>query len=156
MTADSAVELMERLMGRSVPIENYSNRTYLANRPAAEGPAVLDAWQSLTNRHITTLSDVTLVAKLLRAHPDHSEQVLLRHVKDMNVRDFKTGNFIVHGGFRAQPWAHLFEQQMNFGFGMTDTEVNFVRNARPQTGERPSYTPGYPPTAARLPMLESP
>ena len=79
---------------------------------------------------------------LLKAHPRNSEQVLLRHAKDMNVRDFKTGNFIIHGGFRAQPWARLFEQPLNFNSSARRTQsLTPFRNARPQPAEQPSYSP---------------
>ena len=140
--ADAALVLMERMMGRSVQIENYANRTYLADHPAAAGPALSDAWQSLTNREFTTLADVALVAKLLKTHPDHSDQVLLRHATGMNLRDFKTGQFIIHGGFRAQPWALLPRAATELWFRYTqDRGPYFFRNARPHPGEQPLYAP---------------
>jgi len=56
-----------------------------------------------------------------------------RHV---NVRDFKTGNFILAGSRRGIPWVCLFEPQLNFSMEENRrTNTYYYRNKNPRSGE---------------------
>ena len=60
----------------------------------------------------------------------------------------KRNNVILIGGKKANPWVHLFEEQMNF---VTDYDNGrsqaFVANLHPKPGELPRYEVSYDPNA---------
>jgi hypothetical protein len=60
----------------------------------------------------------------------------------LNIRDFKTENFVLIGSRRAVPWAQLFEPQLNFSFEEDRATHRFhLRNKRPKPGEPAIYVP---------------
>jgi hypothetical protein len=135
--SDFGLLVMEDLSGRMPQLEDYANRQYFADPPDESPPGVIRAWRRMASRQITAVGDVSLVSGLLRAHPDHRNQVVVRHARSMNIHDFSTGQFIILGGFLSIPWVSLFEPQLNFRLEPPD--LSAIHNARPQPGERPEY-----------------
>jgi hypothetical protein len=140
VVSDYGLVLMQNLSGgHLVDLEDYARRTYFTRAPDFADPAMNSLWRSLATRQMTSIDNVTLVSRLLKAHPDRRDQVLIRHARSMDVRDFKTGNFIIQGGVISTPWTELFEGQLNFRH---EKGTNTLRNMRPQPGERSEYSGG--------------
>jgi hypothetical protein len=140
--SDYALVLMQNLSGGNlVGLEDYATRRYLSGSPNSTEPSIINLWQTLATRQITSADNVTLVSRLLKAHPDRRDQILIRHSRSIDIRDFKAGNFILQGGVRAIPWAALFERQLNFHYERLETGDLF-RNMRPLAGERTEYASG--------------
>jgi hypothetical protein len=137
--ADFGLVMMESLGGRAVPLEEYVKRDYLDGSRREKTPGMMGVWRTLATRQITSFDDMTLGSSLLKAHPDRRDQILMQHSRTMNVRDFKTGNFIIQGGNLATPWTSLFDQKVNFRLEPVIWGPVFVSNTHPQPGERPSY-----------------
>jgi hypothetical protein len=139
--SDFALVLMQNLSGgRDVPLEDYAKRSYLAEPSDLKEQPILSLWRTLATRQITSVDNVTLVSRLLKAHPDHRDQVSIRHARSMDIRDFKTGSFIIQGGSISTPWAALFERQLNFRTEKSKSGL-VMRNVRPQPGEPAQYGP---------------
>jgi hypothetical protein len=137
VVSDYGLVLMQNLSGgHLVELEDYAKRSFFNRAPHFEDPAVNNLWQTLATRQITSVDNVTLVSRLLKSHPDRRDQVLIRHARSMDVRDFKTGNFIIQGGVNAMPWNALFEGQLNF----RREKASALRNMRPQPGEPAEFS----------------
>ena len=71
-----------------------------------------------------------------------SNRAPIRFSRHLNIRDFKTENFVLIGSRRAVPWAQLFEPQLNFSFEEDPATHRFhLRNKRPKPGEPAIYVP---------------
>ncbi len=133
---DSALGAMNILRGSPPTPEEYSTRAFFPDGQHlfSTKPDLLNVWKYLEDRQITSLADVGILTRLLQTHPAAARRIEIRHAKHMRTRDFKTGNFIVTGSHRANPWAALFDQSLNFA-------VDHLRivNRQPRPGEFPEY-----------------
>ena len=132
---DSAVTVMSTITGDLVSVESYADQSYLQNwKPPIHDPGVLSFWTDLRRRQITSLADVLILTRVLQGNPGAVKRIEVRHAKHMLPRDFKSGNFIITGSRRSNPWSALFESQLNFQFDY----VVGIRNLAPIRGE-PSF-----------------
>lgn len=138
--SDYGLVLMQSLLGRRVALEQYARHSYLAGPPNYNLEPLANLWQTLATRQITSADSITLVSRLLKAHPDRRDQILIRHARSMDIRDFKAGNFIIQGGVLSIPWIDLFEPGLNFRPEQTESGLT-IRNVRPQPGESAAYGP---------------
>lgn len=133
---DSALSIQNALVPSAPDIEAYSTRSYVADgeRRFSSNPELLGAWRTLSGRQITSLADVGVLVRLLQSHPAASRRIEVRHARHMRTRDFKAGNFIITGSRLSNPWATLFDQNLDFVF-----ERGCFVNRRPRPGELPEY-----------------
>jgi hypothetical protein len=94
-------------------------------------------WDSLSTRQITNLGDLqnaTRIAENLRAR---KWNVSIRHARQVNARDLRTGNFILLGSSFANPWAALFRvEDENFPIvPATPGRPGSILNRHPLAGE---------------------
>jgi hypothetical protein len=62
------------------------------------------------------------------------------HARDFQPLRLKTDNVVLIGGKRSDPWAELFEPQMNFQYTYEGPRsYTVIRNLKPQPGEKGSY-----------------
>jgi hypothetical protein len=80
------------------------------------------------------------ISELARAASQRSK---IRLARGLQLPDFKVDdNFILLGSPRSNPWATLFEDQLDFVFEYDQAgNQEIIRNKRPSQGELPSYVP---------------
>lgn len=113
--SDSALVLQNGFLPEPPTVDEYGTRSFigeLEKQPHSED--ALRFWRQLSDRQITPLADVMTLSGLLRAHPSLGPRIEVRHARHMTARAFKNGNFILTGSFASNPWADLFEKDMNF------------------------------------------
>jgi hypothetical protein len=137
--ADSALALYEDLTGGPVTLSDYVNRNYGA--PAGGAPEGLkDLLGVLPRRQYTGISDVRLVQGLLQLNHEYPGRTTVRHSRDMQLIDFKNGNFVLIGSRHADPWVELFESSLNFRFVFDfKTQRPGFRNMNPGPNEKSIY-----------------
>lgn len=129
---DSTLNIMNPIAGRLPTVESYADQTFVKEGEARiHDPKILSIWTNLRNRQITSLADVLILARVFQGNPSAVRRIEIRHAKHMQARDFKTGNFIITGSRRSNPWTALFEGPLNFQF---DYGVG-IRNLAPLKGE---------------------
>jgi hypothetical protein len=63
-----------------------------------------------------------------------------RYARDLHRRDFEQGNFVVIGSRRGNPWASLFDNDVNFVFEEIASTHDFhFLNRKPAPGEPATY-----------------
>jgi len=134
---DSAVVIMNRLTGRYPTIEEYSSGNFLQQRSAGLDPQMRELWPFIATRQITSLADVLILTRLYQENPAAAKRIEVRYARHMQTRDFKSGNFIVTGSSRANPWTDLFESSLNFQLDFTDLRITngSPRNTEPRQFE---------------------
>jgi hypothetical protein len=69
-------------------------------------------------------------------------QATLPYARHLNIREFKTGNFVLNGSRRGIPWVRLFEPHLNFAMEEDKKTGRFYfRNKAPKRGEQVTYSP---------------
>jgi len=137
--ADSALALYEDITGGPVTLSDYVNRHY--GMAAGGTPETLkDLLGVLPQRQYTGISDVRLVQGLLQLNYEYPGRTTVRHARDMQLIDFKNGNFILIGSRHADPWVELFENSLNFRFVFDfKAQRPGFRNMNPRPNERSIY-----------------
>ncbi len=67
-------------------------------------------------------------------------QLTVRYARELHMEDLKDTNVILLGSSFSNPWAELFEKNLNFGFNYEPRpNASLIVNRRPQVGELPVY-----------------
>ena len=137
--ADSALVLYEEITDAPINLAEYVNRNYSPD--ARRAPSGMEALlKILPQRQYTNISDVRLVQEILQLNQEYLGHSTVRHARNIQLIDFKNGNFILIGSRIANPWVELFEQSLNFRF-VYDWEAQRpgFRNVNPRPGEKSVY-----------------
>ena len=137
--ADSAWVLSQDLTNAPVNLSDYVNRNYGAKAPgiSSDAEALLAI---LTERQYTNISDVRLVQAIIQLNYDYRDRSSVRSARNIQLIDFKKGNFVLLGSKRANPWVELFEPLLNFRF-VYDPKARRAgfHNLAPRPGENHDY-----------------
>jgi hypothetical protein len=137
VAADSGQLLLQKMRGRESTLKQYIDRDF--SKAAAEfsrQPVLYGIAEHLEKVAHTGVAEVAVFARVLKQNPGAVTRVEVRHARDMTVRDFKQGNYLILGSPRANPWCALFEEKTTF-----HTEFDPVRgkvvitNSAPRPGE---------------------
>jgi hypothetical protein len=113
--SDSALVLVQELTDRSVTLAEYANRKYSPDSQLL-APEVETLLRILPQRQYTNVSDVRLVQEILQLNNEDRGRSVVRSARNMQLIDFKNGNFVLLGSKRSTPWVELFEPSLNFHF----------------------------------------
>ncbi|MGC2658801.1 MAG: hypothetical protein WA324_12655 [Bryobacteraceae bacterium] len=137
--ADSALVLLQELTGHSITLAEYVNRQYSSGGQKL-APEVEMLLRILPQRQYTNISDVRLVEEILQINDDYRSQSAVRSSRNIELIDFKHGNFVLLGSKRSTPWVELFEPRLNFHFVYDPkTQHAGFRNVNPRPGEQSVY-----------------
>lgn len=116
-------------------LNEYLDWDYSRLRPDARESARLKGlFEVLRTHRITRLGDLIVALRIQRA-ADGRVPVLVRHARDVSLRDFKSGSHIVLGNPYSTPWVSLFEDRLNFYNTRAPHEGVGFGNRKPLPGE---------------------
>ncbi len=137
---DDSVSLIEDITHRPVSLSDYLNRAYIRQIQSSDMSAdrKVDIDEVL-NHNLITFGAVRAAQQTLSVVPVASAPHLT--LSRYYVADaIKRNNVILIGGKKANPWVHLFDDQLNFITDYDDEHAHpFVRNLHPRSGEQPVY-----------------
>ena len=118
VAADSSLVAFQMYVGRRVTLDQYAAKQHTGGDfEACEGDMARRFCFFLSTRQYTSIADLAVCARLLRANPLRMEDVLIRHASSIDVRDLKTGNAVLLGSTYSNPWVGLFTPRLNFQVG---------------------------------------
>jgi hypothetical protein len=138
--ADSGLVIMQGLTRNPVSLGDYASGSYRSKATSFTGFSAADV-QELGGRRYTSIVDLNIVSHLSRLKEIVPERMLIRYARDLRMDDLRSGNAILLGSIDANPWAELFQEQLNFRFSFnpkTDTTPVII-NQHPRVGEQPIY-----------------
>jgi hypothetical protein len=145
VVTDTCLVMLQDILHTDISVAEYSNsRQYPEELLRREpDPKLRAALELVAGRQYTSLADTNIASRLRGLSRQfgngHSSIRFARHV---NVRDFKTQNFVLIGSRRGIPWVQLFEPQLNFALEEEKTSHQFYfRNRNPKSGEPSTYVP---------------
>lgn len=132
---DSNFVLLQDLTGVSVGLNDYLHERYL-QRPEFKNPFMA----LIGGRRYTGLGELNVVMRILQTSARLGGHIRLRSARNLDVRDLKTGNVVLMGARRSNPWVELFEPQSSFLFRYDPARrVSFIENRSPKPGESATY-----------------
>ncbi len=144
VVADSCLVMIQDLLHTDISMDEYVGGQFPRVRVnAVTDPGFKAALQLLIARQYTSLADLNMSSKMLDLSRQFGpNQAAIRYARHLNVREFKTGNFVLNGSRRGIPWVRLFEPQMNFAMEQDmKTHHFYFLNKSPKPGEQEIYRP---------------
>lgn len=123
------------------PLEDYADRKPFESRTSPQPDKISeDLWQVIRRGQYTNVAEAkaaTQIAALLGG----SFQIKQHHARSVTMNLLQMGDhFVILGGRRANPWAGLYEQELNFRMEFPPrAEAAVFRNRNPRSGEREIY-----------------
>ncbi len=142
VVADSCLSFYTDMVKHPVALQDYLSRKYLLDDLSKErDPERRKSLEMLMGRRYTSYADVQAVQHIARLAATHGSSVNVHFARDYPTRRLQTSNLILVGSKRANLWAELFDDQLNFQVEYDQaTGGNVVVNRKPQAGERPVYS----------------
>jgi hypothetical protein len=145
---DDSLSLIEDLINRPVSLEDYLSRNFMRQVEASDLSAdrKYDANQIFAH-NLITFGGVRAAEEMMPYLPEPSSThlTLSRYYEGDAI---KQHNVILVGGKKANPWVHLFDDQINF---VTDYDnirgQALVINRQPKPGEQSDYRVSFAPNA---------
>ncbi|MBN9658551.1 MAG: hypothetical protein J0H49_10260 [Acidobacteria bacterium] len=142
VVADSCLSFYTDLVKHPVALQDYLSRKYLLDDLSKErDPERRKSLEMLMGRRYTSYADVQAVQSIAQLAATHGSSVNVHFARDYPTRRLQTSNLILVGSKRANLWAELFDDQLNFQVEYDkETGGNVVVNRKPQAGEQPVYS----------------
>ena len=138
VVADTCLVMMQDILDTDIPLDEYLGGTYpeqVLNRAAT--PSLRNALRLIASRQYTSIGDLNTASALMGLGTRYgAAPPRIRYSRHLNIREFKSGNFILIGSRRGIPWVQLFEPQLNFAIEEDKaTRSYYILNRHPRTGE---------------------
>jgi len=143
---DDSVSIIQDLIHRPISLEDYLSRNYMRQIQSSDlsEDRKVDLDQILSH-NLITFGGVRAAQQMLAQIPTTPAPHLTLS-RYYTADAMKRNSVILVGGKKANPWVHLFDNQMNF---VTDYDHDhayaFIANLHPKAGEQAAYiAPNYP------------
>ncbi|MEO6981668.1 MAG: hypothetical protein ABI072_00965 [Edaphobacter sp.] len=140
---DTSLLLIQKTMDTEIPLEAYTQTSNPKN-PAfqASDLQLQKALHLLGDVRTTTLDEASVGMGFMQSLTKAGLQGELRYARDLHIRDFGQGSYILIGNQRSDPWVTLFTGRNNFQYVGKPTGHYYVfRNMHPEPGELEEYAP---------------
>ena len=139
---DDSLSLNEDITNSPVSLYDYVNRNFvrqLATMPISADRRS-DAYEILSH-NLVTFGAIRASQQIQAQFPPNIPRSVV-WTRMYTADELKRNNVVLIGGQKANPWVHLFEDQLNFVVDYDDTHRRgFVRNRHPKANEQPEYLP---------------
>jgi hypothetical protein len=137
--------MLQDILHTDISVAEYSaTRQYPEELLRKEpDPKLRSALELLAGRQYTSLADTNIASRLRGLSQQFGNgHAFIRFARHVNIRDFKTQNFVLIGSRRGIPWVQLFEPQLNFSLEEEKADHHFYfHNRNPKSGEQATYVP---------------
>jgi hypothetical protein len=140
VVADSSAVILQNVLRKDFTLTEYVDRSYRELIESVSEPGLRDALRMIASRQYTSLADAIVSGDLRLLGARIGARASVRYARDLHIRDFNTGDFILIGSSHGIPWVELFEASMNFHFEYLEEQQRFgFRNKKPLRGEAAMY-----------------
>jgi hypothetical protein len=112
---DSGLALWQDLTHKRVGLSDYVGMQFLG--PDSAGTP---GFGEVARRRFTSLADVNLAMQFTPLSRALGSRIKLRLARNMDVHDLESGNAILLGSRRANPWVELFEPHLHYVWDYDD------------------------------------
>jgi hypothetical protein len=137
IVGDACVAFMHDHSGPGITLEEYlQNGETLASPIARREPPSLPGCM----KGLTSYEDMHSANRLVKALAPRGSTIVVRHPRDVNIRDFENNNFMLIGDPLADPWYELWSPYLNYIFEPAGAGVH-IRSRSPAKGDPFIYAP---------------
>ncbi|HEY1806193.1 MAG TPA: hypothetical protein VGG45_17095 [Terracidiphilus sp.] len=136
---DDSASVIEDITGRPNALGNYLSRNYNWIQTSDLSADRKEDLYQILNHNLVTFGAVRAAQHILNEipAPDARYLTLARYY---TADEIKRNNVVLIGGKKADPWDHLFDDEVNFVTDYDDKNAQqFVRNRNPKPGEQAIY-----------------
>lgn len=133
---DSGVALWQDLTHRSLSLADYLGMKFLGTDSAAPG------FREVARRRFTSLADVNLATRFFPLARAMGSNMKLRLARNIDVHDVESGNAILLGSRRANPWVELFEPHLHYAWEYDDQAGRSFFRGRQEAHVEPAILAG--------------
>jgi hypothetical protein len=132
VASDAAFAMWQDVTGNTLSLGDYLGRKYFEM-----GDPHL---REIAARPCIALADLSVALDLVDVSEAFGGHVRSRYARDLSMRDLRTGNAVMMGSKRSNPWLQLFEPFLNFVLTL-DPPPGGPRfhNTMPRSGEAASF-----------------
>ena len=135
---DSSFSYFQQLLERQLTLSEYLNPDSWTR---ALPPGGRDAFvQHQAHQRFTSIASVTMAYRIARLAGNDQSRISIRSPRDFGIRQMKEENVVLLGSTRANPWAELLTDRLNFRF-VFDQQLRlpYFENRQPRAGESSVY-----------------
>lgn len=141
VTGDMALINFEIQTDRSVMLGEYTRNNYV-NRYMSQ--FALESYSPNSALFLTktmTLVDSQFIQRLFRLPGINLDRTTFRSAREIELPNLQSGNIVLLGNFRFNPWVQAFEPRMNFYFADSRSELtnSVLMNRSSHSNEQTSY-----------------
>jgi hypothetical protein len=139
--ADPDISTIQQLLDFQISLSEYANRQYMRGSESV-GPDLQRALRSLHGVNVPIV-DAGIALNISALTGASSAKLRIHPARTLQLNDIKTDDdFIFLGSPHSNPWATLFQDQMDFDF-VYDASLRHevIRNKHPRKGELSVYIP---------------
>jgi hypothetical protein len=137
--ADSGFGILQNLTRNSMHLNDYVNGKYLPKIDSVPG---LDSrnLNDLSTQRYTSVVDLNIAVSLSRLPELVPDRFAIRYARDLRIDDLKHSNAILIGSQHSNPWAELFQDNLNFVLQyQPEVDDSLILNRHPIAGESATY-----------------
>jgi hypothetical protein len=137
VTADSGFGTLQDVLGRHLSLADYMNMRL--GTPKSDNVNSYVAYDLASQRY-TSMVDLETAMAISHLPEAVPSRLSVRFARDLRMEDLKENNVILLGSDYTNPWAELFEKNLNFQFqGDAVTHTWTILNRHPASGEAKVY-----------------
>jgi hypothetical protein len=138
---DSSLSLFQELLDHQLTLSQYLKfGEWTAGTGLSSNPALQVFAQRAAQRDFTSMASVTTAYRIAQLAGRDQSRISIFSARDFNTRAMKFDNVILLGSVRANPWAELIEDRLNFRFGFDQkSRYSYFENLDPRPGELKIY-----------------
>jgi hypothetical protein len=138
--SDPDLASVQNILETNLSLSDYANHRYLPDTGIS--PEVQRAFQGYRGANVASV-DTMIALNISDIGRTASPHMKIHTARSMNLPDLKVDdNFILLGSPRSNPWARLFEDQLDFVFEYDQAgKQEIIRNRRPGRNEPAAYIP---------------
>jgi len=142
VAGDMALVNFENQTGRSVMLGEYTRDTYVTQYMSQ---FALESFSPSSIPFLTkaiTVVDSQFIQWLMRLPGINLDRTRFISARDVQLPNLQSGNIVLLGNFRFNPWMQAFEPSMNFYFADSGSELtnSVLMNRSPRSNEQSSYS----------------
>lgn len=142
ITSDPNLVTVQDLCGTSISVSDYANRNYIPDASSLS-PATLQSCRLILFSNNASNVDPGIAARISALAQRASATIDVQGARNIELTGLKTDdNYILLGSPRSDPWAALFNDQLDFRFVYDKaSKQEIIRNVRPRNHELAQYIP---------------
>ncbi|HVX67894.1 MAG TPA: hypothetical protein VHA11_14880 [Bryobacteraceae bacterium] len=131
VASDAAFALWQDITGQSLNLGDYLGRKFLDS-----GDPSL---REVAARRCVAPADLTIALNLAAVSNAFGGRVRSHFARNLGMQELRSGNAVLLGSRRSNPWVQLFEARLNFVLANPSEGGPRFENRRPLTGEPASF-----------------